>query len=90
MSLYTTHCYLHSNPHTFDLYQIEFIQVSDTDFCGGWLPSKGKYRDIILSFKSGNQLNMIVKEEVCKEIQSEFEKVKSFQSMWMGRWENNK
>lgn len=90
MSIYTAYCYLLSNPQTFDLYQTEFIQVTDSKFGRSYSTTEPEYKDIVISFKSGNQINLIVKNKVCEEIKSKFEEVKTFQSLYMGRWESGK
>ena len=47
-------CCEKGNDQFIDLQDISYIEVSDTDYCAGWRPSKGKYASVHLGMKNGH------------------------------------
>lgn len=72
--MHGTFCYLKRDVQTFDLDQVEFVEVQQTDFCNNWRTDEGKFRVINLSFKSGNILKLLVKHNVADEISDWFDR----------------
>lgn len=68
MNLLQVRCCIKQNKQYFDLSQVEFIEVLDTEYCAGWIPNVGKYRELNISFKTGNILNVTVEEQVVEAI----------------------
>lgn len=53
-------CCEKGNDQFIDLQDISYIEVSDTDYCAGWLPSKGKYASVTVGMKNGHSVFLTI------------------------------
>lgn len=61
-------CCKESNDQFINLDDISSIQVSDTDYCAGWLANVGKYSAVTLSMKNGHIIELTIENDKLKAL----------------------
>jgi hypothetical protein len=62
------HCCKKANDQYVDLDDISYIEVSDTDYCGGMRRYENKYASVILGIKNGHTLVLTMERTKLEEI----------------------